>query len=212
VCLHFAMRAPHRITNPRRLHAGYGSASPILGASEHATRQRITNPRVTSRYCTQKMKEPSGNFDSAELSRFEFAQTTADGSEHNSYRGRSRKQLDTTARRNEGATATSTGTNDQTAGPAAETISIQTNNSATKQLDTTASKNEGATATSTGTNDQTADPAAETTSIQTNNSANPNDLRKQTSKVKAHQRHNAGTPNQEQDIKPRPKRKRQKSL
>jgi hypothetical protein len=49
VCLHFAMRAPHRITNPRRLHAGYGSASPILGASEHATRQRITNPRATSR-------------------------------------------------------------------------------------------------------------------------------------------------------------------
>jgi hypothetical protein len=59
------MRAPHRITNPRRLHAGYGSASPILGAFERATRQRITNPRATSRYCTQKMKEPSGNFDRA---------------------------------------------------------------------------------------------------------------------------------------------------
>ena len=57
----FAMRAPHRITNPRRLHAGYGSASLILGALEHTTKQRITNPRATSRYRGQKMKEPSRN-------------------------------------------------------------------------------------------------------------------------------------------------------
>jgi hypothetical protein len=57
----FAMRAPHRITNPRRLHAGYGSASLILGALRHTTKQRITNPRATSRYRRQKMKEPSRN-------------------------------------------------------------------------------------------------------------------------------------------------------
>jgi hypothetical protein len=55
------MRAPHRITNPRRSHAGYGSASLILGALELTTKQRITNPRATSRYRGQKMKEPLRN-------------------------------------------------------------------------------------------------------------------------------------------------------
>jgi hypothetical protein len=55
---HFAMRALHRITTPRRLHAGYCNASLTLGALEHTPRQRIINPRATSRYRTQKMNEP----------------------------------------------------------------------------------------------------------------------------------------------------------